>query len=565
MSNFSSVWSSSQPQQQPQQQQSQSHPPQLHHSQFSPPPPPQDQHQHQHQQLSVQVQQSSPAKTQFLPGYHRGEASFADMEPLAMSGGLESSTYPRFPAGGMGMPPATGYYTTPSTAAASSPTYNGYANHTNKLFSPGANAGSGLNSSAGAQQLHNGQYPAPFYNQPSSYNSGYNPQYGSSNANVFPLNPAAAKPPLPQGNAFTAPSSSSAPASNGDFIPKNPVVSRYDYINSTISELTKITLEIEPLFNSNINPSKIPRDLVLKGFEDLQQLQSIYSSWLKYLNITDTQNFNKIEKQAVRTLSLMNNFENYSTANDEDNTSILESSSKELKSSPRFISESASSLSASLSSPMYNNKRIETKSPRSPKRSSGSGLPNSKLPSSFSSASSLDLNMLPMSSSAPASGNAGTVSNCPPTANNVSPAGYANGYGYGYGYQQQQQYHYQQYQYQPSLQILHEHSPITKYDKDSVTRTKSMASEFGVSNRKDSNTDSNEIITVQVASMECMHCSSKGTPEWRRGPDGERTLCNACGLFYSKLVKKYGEDDARSIMENRKKMGKCMDRRLSIT
>lgn len=92
-----------------------------------------------------------------------------------------------------------------------------------------------------------------------------------------------------------------------------------------------------------------------------------------------------------------------------------------------------------------------------------------------------------------------------------------------------------------------------------------MASEFGVSNRKDSNTDSNEIITVQVASMECMHCSSKGTPEWRRGPDGERTLCNACGLFYSKLVKKYGEDDARSIMENRKKMGKCMDRRLSIT
>ena len=77
--------------------------------------------------------------------------------------------------------------------------------------------------------------------------------------------------------------------------------------------------------------------------------------------------------------------------------------------------------------------------------------------------------------------------------------------------------------------------------------------------------DSSDLVTIQVASMECMHCSSKGTPEWRRGPSGERTLCNACGLFYSKLVKKYGENDAQSIMENRKKMGKSMDRRLSIT
>ncbi|PKI84393.1 hypothetical protein MVES_001783 [Malassezia vespertilionis] len=28
------------------------------------------------------------------------------------------------------------------------------------------------------------------------------------------------------------------------------------------------------------------------------------------------------------------------------------------------------------------------------------------------------------------------------------------------------------------------------------------------------------------------------TPEWRRGPDGARTLCNACGLHFAKLVRR---------------------------
>ncbi|KZT41783.1 hypothetical protein SISSUDRAFT_203281 [Sistotremastrum suecicum HHB10207 ss-3] len=36
----------------------------------------------------------------------------------------------------------------------------------------------------------------------------------------------------------------------------------------------------------------------------------------------------------------------------------------------------------------------------------------------------------------------------------------------------------------------------------------------------------------------CHSCNIKETPEWRRGPDGARTLCNACGLHYAKLVRK---------------------------
>ncbi|KAK9322202.1 hypothetical protein V1517DRAFT_308191 [Lipomyces orientalis] len=38
----------------------------------------------------------------------------------------------------------------------------------------------------------------------------------------------------------------------------------------------------------------------------------------------------------------------------------------------------------------------------------------------------------------------------------------------------------------------------------------------------------------------CHQCGISETPEWRRGPDGARTLCNACGLHHAKLLKKRG-------------------------
>ncbi|KAI8973265.1 hypothetical protein BDF20DRAFT_823510, partial [Mycotypha africana] len=36
----------------------------------------------------------------------------------------------------------------------------------------------------------------------------------------------------------------------------------------------------------------------------------------------------------------------------------------------------------------------------------------------------------------------------------------------------------------------------------------------------------------------CHSCNISETPEWRRGPNGARTLCNACGLHYAKLNRK---------------------------
>jgi hypothetical protein len=35
----------------------------------------------------------------------------------------------------------------------------------------------------------------------------------------------------------------------------------------------------------------------------------------------------------------------------------------------------------------------------------------------------------------------------------------------------------------------------------------------------------------------CQSCNRLDISEWRRGPDGARTLCNACGLHYAKLTR----------------------------
>lgn len=38
------------------------------------------------------------------------------------------------------------------------------------------------------------------------------------------------------------------------------------------------------------------------------------------------------------------------------------------------------------------------------------------------------------------------------------------------------------------------------------------------------------------AQRACRHCDSTETPQWRAGPDGPGTLCNACGIRYTKKM-----------------------------
>jgi hypothetical protein len=46
----------------------------------------------------------------------------------------------------------------------------------------------------------------------------------------------------------------------------------------------------------------------------------------------------------------------------------------------------------------------------------------------------------------------------------------------------------------------------------------------------------------------CSHCHSRDTPQWRAGPDGPGTLCNACGICYAagKLLPEYRPSTAPS-------------------
>lgn len=37
--------------------------------------------------------------------------------------------------------------------------------------------------------------------------------------------------------------------------------------------------------------------------------------------------------------------------------------------------------------------------------------------------------------------------------------------------------------------------------------------------------------------MTCLKCGTHQTPQWRMGPDGPRTMCNACGVKYKKELK----------------------------
>ncbi len=51
----------------------------------------------------------------------------------------------------------------------------------------------------------------------------------------------------------------------------------------------------------------------------------------------------------------------------------------------------------------------------------------------------------------------------------------------------------------------------------------------------------------------CSSCKTTTSPEWRRGPDGSKSLCNACGLRYSKMKRGLGGDFERKKNQKRKR------------
>lgn len=77
-----------------------------------------------------------------------------------------------------------------------------------------------------------------------------------------------------------------------------------------------------------------------------------------------------------------------------------------------------------------------------------------------------------------------------------------------------------------------------KNRKRSAPKSLSIAGTSPASSKTPNETASGS-STARVASRGmCQSCKISETPEWRCGPDGARTLCNACGLHFAKMEKK---------------------------
>ncbi|XP_052211536.1 GATA transcription factor 4-like [Diospyros lotus] len=86
----------------------------------------------------------------------------------------------------------------------------------------------------------------------------------------------------------------------------------------------------------------------------------------------------------------------------------------------------------------------------------------------------------------------------------------------------------------------------TESDATIIQKTKANAA---IARKRESSWSSSGITedsrspseTSEAVPRRCTHCSSEKTPQWRTGPLGPKTLCNACGVRYKsgRLVPEY--------------------------
>ena len=91
----------------------------------------------------------------------------------------------------------------------------------------------------------------------------------------------------------------------------------------------------------------------------------------------------------------------------------------------------------------------------------------------------------------------------------------------------------------PSLSInpnsLHINDVNNSYNSDSPSTTSPESpNDFNQSN---SDNKRKRKAMSKNQNLSCFICHETVTPEWRKGPDGNHTLCNACGLNYAKKIK----------------------------
>ncbi|PHT88832.1 hypothetical protein T459_10938 [Capsicum annuum] len=85
-------------------------------------------------------------------------------------------------------------------------------------------------------------------------------------------------------------------------------------------------------------------------------------------------------------------------------------------------------------------------------------------------------------------------------------------------------------------------SPATSSsDSNNNNNAGSAANNNAAFTGKASKAPSRKRENVEVPGRKCLHCASDKTPQWRTGPMGPKTLCNACGVRYKsgRLVPEY--------------------------
>ncbi|QPG73620.1 hypothetical protein FOA43_000932 [Brettanomyces nanus] len=291
-----------------------------------------------------------------------------------------------------------------------------------------------------------------------------------------------------------------------------PLISVVD-MDTDLQRLVDITKEIESLYKSTHDFSKVPSELLYNGCTRLNQIKYAYEEWThakerEKSHVQHCRSFQNMEEQAVKALTSMN--ETHVPAN-----------------------SSPSSLSVSSETPFLTTglKRRREKSWNGVERPAMITPLSSKLTSPISPNTCLAFPVKRRRSN-PASLSRYAISTLiqPPVAN-LSPVA-------------------------PAVAANTSTAAGISFVAPSIKKTHIVLPLADVS-RSVSSSDS-------LCDNECMHCKSKDTPEWRRGPDGERTLCNACGLFFAKLCKKYGEPKAKGVMLERRTKGLETDRRVSI-
>jgi len=370
---------------------------------------------------------------------------------------------------------------------------------------------------------------------------------------------------------------------------KSHIDSSHSQINDALENLCNLTNEFDGFFGSLesnlIAPDSFQKEKFKTALEYLNVIQSKYSNWTRILQS------NNIHVDVGQSKHLISNYQQatreYSSYPPINLGFQQQQSSSSAYMKSGSVSTNPSSVSVISSNKPYQNPLIEL--PMLPVQTSQLNNQKNNGVGNLNAATSNISVPLPMA--APSA----SLSN-----NNVNGGGYKyddnssnnsnmninRAFTFSEGTDSfpsssSSAYYSTAYQYQPSLHILNENPSMDYMSENMVltsnglinnspgkiqkpkpkTKPKPKSKSKIESELNDSNTHNNE----EEENDECQHCRSTGTPEWRRGPNGERSLCNACGLFYSKLVKKYGTETAKNIMHERKSSGRASDRKVSIT